>query len=176
MRTSIYHPREDSYMLARHIAEYASGKVLDMGTGSGILAQRARLYTNDILAVDVNQEAVNHVSSLGISAIQSDLFENIPKQQFDLIMCNPPYLPQEQLEPEDSALATTGGKKGSELIQRFLKQARGYLTKQGTILLIFSSLSGNIQRMAERCGYAFFVIDKETFDFETIYLAKIKKI
>ncbi|MBI2659492.1 hypothetical protein HYX05_05335, partial [Candidatus Woesearchaeota archaeon] len=35
---SVYEPREDSTMLERYVREYAKGKVLDVGTGSGIQA------------------------------------------------------------------------------------------------------------------------------------------
>ena len=37
----IYEPEADSFMLAKHVKEYAKGKVLDMGTGSCILAEEA---------------------------------------------------------------------------------------------------------------------------------------
>ncbi len=37
----VYEPREDSYLLKKHIPEYSRGIVLDIGTGSGILAKEA---------------------------------------------------------------------------------------------------------------------------------------
>jgi methylase of polypeptide subunit release factors len=44
-------------------------------------------------------------------------------------------------EDKESALATTGGKQGDELILKFLKQAQKHLTKKGIILLVLSSLT-----------------------------------
>jgi methylase of polypeptide subunit release factors len=80
----------------------------------------------------------------GFNCIHSDLFDKIPKQKFDLIIFNPPYLPEDSREPSDSKLATTGGKKGNEIILKFLKQAKNFLEKNGKIFLITSSLSPEI--------------------------------
>ncbi len=171
----IYDPREDSYLLQKYIKKYARGNVLDMGTGSGILAQEAQKYAQTVLAVDINPECIEHVRKKGMSAHVSDLFEGIEPQQFDLIMFNPPYLPEEPKEPADSALATTGGKKGHETIERFLRQAKKYLAPTGKILLAFSSLSGNIQERAGKAGYTMKILDAASFDFEKVYVARLEK-
>ena len=63
---------------------------------------------------------------------------------FDLIIFNPPYLPKNSSEPENSRVATTGGILGSEVINEFLRQARHYLNENGKIFLLTSSLSGKI--------------------------------
>ena len=107
----IYKPREDSFLLQKHVRKYAQGKVLDMGAGSGIQAITALEKTKDVLAVDINPKAVEELKKKNINAKVSDLFSNV-KGKFDLIVFNPPYLPADEREPEDSALATTGGKKG----------------------------------------------------------------
>jgi len=62
-----------------------------------------------------------------------------------LIIFNPPYLPEDSQEPESSRTATTGGKKGSEIINRFLIQAKKYLAKDGKILLLTSNLTKGIK-------------------------------
>ena len=69
--------------------------------------------------------------------IQSNLFENI-KGKFDTIIFNPPYLPQET-QPRD--ITTEGGKKGYEVLERFLNDVRNYLKTNGIILIVFSSLT-----------------------------------
>ena len=65
----IYEPAEDSFLLQKYVKKYAKGKVLDMGTGSGIQAEAAK----DVLAVDVNPECVEYVKKKGIRAIVSNL-------------------------------------------------------------------------------------------------------
>ena len=52
MNSSIYQPQEDTYLILEQVKQFAKGKVLDMGTGTGILAFEAQpksclLYTSD---------------------------------------------------------------------------------------------------------------------------------
>ncbi len=168
----IYEPREDSFLLQRIVKQEVNpnDKVLDMGTGSGIQAITAAEISKDVTASDINPECINQLDNPKIKAIQSDLFKNI-KDKFDLIIFNPPYLPKDPNEPEDSALTTTGGEKGSEIIEEFLKQAKNYLTNNGRILLLFSSLSGNIENIAKRENYNIKIITRQKFSFEEIYVA-----
>jgi len=138
----IYQPAEDSYLIEKQIKKYAKNKsVLDMGSGSGILAKSAiKNKALSVLAVDINPEAVKHLKKNNIPCVKSNLFSNI-KEKFDLIMFNPPYLPRDKREDKQSQLATTGGKKGDEIILKFLKQVKKHLNKKGKILLLLSSLT-----------------------------------
>jgi len=148
----IYKPREDSFLLRKHVREYAKGKVLDMGTGSGIQALAALENTKDVLAVDVNPEAVEKLKKKGINSIESDLFANV-KGKFDVIIFNPPYLPEDPEEDDESKLTTTGGKKGHEIIERFLKDAKKHLNQNGIILLLFSSMTGDVDSILKEQKY-----------------------
>ena len=142
-------------------------KVLDLGTGSGIQAQEAKRLEANVLASDINPKCVKHVSNLGIKTIQSNLFENI-KEKFDLIIFNPPYLPEEPLEPEDSKLSTTGGKKGNEILIKFLKQAKQHLNKNGKIIIVFSSLTPKVDETLKKLNYNFKKLDEQKIDFEML--------
>jgi methylase of polypeptide subunit release factors len=64
--------------------------------------------------------------------------------KYDIVIFNPPYLPSDSREPKSSKIATTAGKKGNEIILRFLQQAKFYLNKNGKIFLITSSLSEDV--------------------------------
>ena len=139
----IYERSEDSELLAKYVEEYAKGKVLDIGTGSGIQAEAALRFTKNVLAVDVDEESVNYVKKKGIKAKISDLFSNVAGK-FDLIIFNPPYLPLDLREPKNSRIATTGGLKGSEITNRFLTQSKKHLAKNGRIFLVSSSLTKGI--------------------------------
>ena len=146
---TIYSPAEDSYLLQNVLKKLKLEKdlkVLDVGTGSGIQAQTLKkLGIKNITTADINPEAVKLSKKLGFKSIKSNLFSNIPPEdKFDLIVFNPPYLPENKEEPKDSKTETTGGKNGSELINKFLKQARNHLTKEGKIILLNSSLTKKI--------------------------------
>ena len=94
-----------------------------------------------------------------------DLFENI-KEKYSLIIFNPPYLPGDSREPESSRLSTTGGKKGNEIILRFLKDAKDYLKKDGKIFLITSTLSEDVD--FRELGYSAKEIGCESLFFERL--------
>lgn len=179
----IYEPAEDSLLLKKHIKHYALGKnlVLDMGTGSGLLAVEAAGYVHKVIAVDINPEAIKHcrktIKKSNIEFRQSDLFSNIQKDEiFDLIIFNPPYLPLDKDEPEDSQLATTGGKKGYELIQKFLSDAKAYLAEKGEILLLFSSLTGinDVNRIILKNGFTYNEVARQHLFFEDIIVYILK--
>ena len=139
----IYDPREDSKLLEKYVWEYAKGSVLDIGTGSGIqaLAAAKSKKVKSVLATDIQSSVINYnkknIINKKIKFIASDLFENINKK-FDTIIFNPPYLPQE-LKVKD--LTLEGGKKGFEVIERFLNEVNSFLKSDGVILTVFSSLT-----------------------------------
>ncbi len=157
----MYHPKEDSYLMSRILQERlpellkinSDLKFLEIGAGSGIhleTAANAGIKRQNIFACDIDIKSVEHCNVLGFNCIHSDLFTEI-NETYDLIIFNPPYLPQDSREPKESQTATTGGVKGNEIILRFLKQAKTYLNKDGKIFLITSSLAEDID--FERLNY-----------------------
>ncbi|MBU4501170.1 MAG: methyltransferase [Nanoarchaeota archaeon] len=165
----MYEPAEDSFLLQKYVKKYAKCKVLDVGTGSGIQAITAAEKSEDVLAIDINPEAVKAVKQKGINAKVSDLFSNV-KGKFDLIIFNPPYLPVDEREDEDSAITTTGGEKGYEIIERFLKDAKKYLKSNGKILIIFSSLTGDVERLMKKYDYKFKKLEEKKMFMEKLYV------
>ncbi|MCK5608817.1 methyltransferase [Candidatus Pacearchaeota archaeon] len=150
----IYQPEEDSFLIQKTLREELPKllkntpnlKFLEIGPGSGIQLETAKdigIPIENIYSLDKNPDAVKHCQKLGFACIESDLFENI-KGKFDIMVFNPPYLPYDKREPEDSQLATTGGKYGGETISKFLKQAKSNLSKNGKIFLLTSSLTKKI--------------------------------
>ena len=177
----IYQPAEDSLLLKRYVIRYSKDKsVLDVGTGSGIQALAAQSSgASAVLAVDIDEEAINHINKLGIKCIKSNLFSKINKEQkFDLIIFNPPYLPEDRREDKESRKATTGGKKGDELIIKFLKQAIKHLNPDGSILLILSSLTplDKIDKLLSELNFSYKSLAKENLFMETLEVRKIQRV
>ena len=173
----IYEPREDSLLLQKYVAQYAKGSVLDMGTGSGIQAETALQKTNDVLAADIDKEVISHIKKKNISVVHSDLFSKIQKKKFDLIIFNPPYLPADKREKFEDSVALTGGKYGYEILERFFSQAKLYLKDEGKVLIVFSTITGDIEFILNKYGYSFKKLDEQSFFFERIfvYLVEPKK-
>lgn len=129
----------------------AVDNVLDMCTGSGclaILSAMAFPYAH-VDAVDVSSDALDvarrNVDDYGLAdrleLHQSNLFDSLPERQYDVIVCNPPYvnsgsmdaLPQEyRHEPE---LALAGGADGMDLVRRILEAAPRFLSESGVLVL-----------------------------------------
>jgi release factor glutamine methyltransferase len=150
----IYEPEEDSYLLSRILEKElpllleknSNLTFLEVGAGSGIQLKTALengVKLENIFAVDLNPKAVNYCKNQGFNCIHSDLFQNI-KGKFDVIIFNPPYLPEDNNEPVNSKLATTGGTKGGEIVNKFLKRSKLHLNYQGKIFLLISSLTKGI--------------------------------
>ncbi|MBI2137605.1 methyltransferase [Candidatus Woesearchaeota archaeon] len=179
-----YEPAEDSYLLAEAVKKFATGRVLDMGTGSGIQAITAAKSrkVKSIVAADISQEALKYAAAEAakegvkgkITFSKSNLFSNVTGE-FDTIIFNPPYLPQDK-GIDDRAIY--GGKKGHETIEMFLDNCSRHLKSNGIILLLFSSLSGKnrIERAIEnKCLQKEELEQKKAGMFEELYTYKITK-
>ena len=134
----LYEAREDSFLLKKYVEKFARGKVLEVGVGSGVLMEAALENTKDVEGTDINSEAVAFCREKGLNVKRGDLFNDIFRK-FDLIVFNPPYLPQDPEMGEHKDLF--GGKNGWEVIERFFNEAGRFLEEKGEILILFSSLT-----------------------------------
>jgi release factor glutamine methyltransferase len=100
------------------------------------------------------------------------------KGKFDLIICNPPYLPNDNKEDEESKLATTGGEDGDEFILKFLDNVKKHLNDEGVILLLVSSLTpmDKINKMLEKEKFVSKVIASTSMFFEKLEILEIKNV
>lgn len=174
----IYEPQEDSFLLLKEIPKYVRGRVLEIGTGSGILAEEAAKFSDEVVAVDVSEDAVKYckgkIKIKEIKFLQSDMFGNV-SGKFDTIIFNPPYLPAQDGEGKKLAQKISGGKKGSEIIERFFKDAAKYLNKDGKILIVFSSLTPEVDKIIEENGFRSKKIVEQSLFFEKLFVFLVKK-
>lgn len=174
----VYEPAEDSELIKKFVPAYSKGTVLDMCTGTGILAHAAKDKARSVLGLDINPKAVSYAKKKypDISFHESDLFRYLrdKKKKFDLIICNPPYLPDDNKQ-RDPALY--GGKKGYECIERFIDEVNPYLKDNGTILLLFSSLTNQdmIDNIIKRNLFVYRQIAKRHIFFEDLFVYEIQK-
>jgi len=176
----MYNPEEDSFLLEKEVLKFAQGKVLDIGTGTGIQAVAAakREKVSSVLAVDVDEESIDYckknVINKKITFRISNLFSAV-KGKFDTIIFNPPYLPHDN-EIKDKAIY--GGKKGYELIEKFFNKVGNYLNKEGIILTVFSSLTGKnkIDEIIRKKGFHFELLVMKHLFFEDLYVYLVRKI
>ena len=138
-------PRPDTEILVEEVIELAKKmdkpKILDLCTGSGAIAiSIARnVPTAEVTAIDISEKALE-VAKKNARNLQakvkfkkSNLFRNIGKTKFDIIVSNPPYIKKAdikllssevQKEPE---IALDGGYDGLDFYRKIANQAIDYL-------------------------------------------------
>lgn len=140
--------------LAEHYAQIPQdARVLDMGTGSGVGAIFAAQRSRYVTAVDINPAAVrcvqinallNNVQER-ITACQSDLFEAVNDQQFDVVLFNPPFFRGKPKDAEDHAW------RGVDVLERFAAGLPQHLAANGYALVVFSS-DGDTAGLLQACA------------------------
>lgn len=125
-------------------------RIMDLCTGSGCIAIAcAHAFPDaEVDAIDISTDALqvaeqniqDHGMEQQVFPIRSDLFRDLPKEKYDLIVSNPPYVDQEDMnslpkefkhEPE---LGLAAGTDGLKLVRRILANAAGYLTDNGILI------------------------------------------
>lgn len=125
--------------------------VLDLCTGSGCIgiASLQAFEHAEVDLVDISTEALavaeQNIAQYGLEgvahAIKSDLFDALGTKQYDLIVSNPPYVDQIEMDalPEEfrqePALGLAAGKDGLDLVRRILAEASSHLKEDGTLIV-----------------------------------------
>jgi release factor glutamine methyltransferase len=171
----VFRPRSDSRLLAGVVAEATpyGGRVLDLCTGSGIVALSAALAgAGEVVAVDLSRRCVAtaglnaRLNGLRIDGRRGDLYGPVRGEQFDVITANPPYLPgthPDKLGAQDPARAWEGGPDGRVLLDRIIDGAGAHLLPGGLLLVVHSSVcgvEGSLDRMA-RAGLRADVVHRQ---------------
>ena len=184
---NVYVPAEDSYLLADNLEIKEGQSVLEIGTGSGIVAMYASRLTDDITVTDINFDACElarrNFAENGIENIEilwGNLFEVVENRKFDVILFNTPYLPTEDDEVLENTInyAFDGGLNGRKVIDLFLNEVGNHLNDGGIVQMIQSSLSGNDETLArlDEMGFIAEIAASEHFFFEDITLINAYKI
>ncbi len=129
----------------------AVSRVLDMCTGSGCLAILAALAFPfaTVDAVDLSADALDvarrnvrdYQLEDRLALHQSNLFIALPEAEYDVILCNPPYVNSQSMDAlpaeyqAEPFLALAGGEDGMDLVRRILQAAPQYLSAEGFLIL-----------------------------------------
>lgn len=179
----VYNPSDDSFLLVNVLEVSPGERLLDVGTGTGIVALHAAKAGARVMAVDLSPHAVACARSnalrndLKVDVRQSDLFQRV-EGLFDVITFNPPYLPEEGAPSTWMERTWSGGADGSDVVVRFLEDAWRFLTPGGRIYIILSSFGSirTVMRMAKQ-RYDAEVVEERHLFFESIlaYRMRAKK-
>jgi release factor glutamine methyltransferase len=142
----VYGPREDTFLMLDALAnEHLSGRALEIGVGTGVIALNVAHHFQEVEGVDIDPRAVtlaaqnaekNLVTNVYFHC--SDLFQSVTGT-YDVIIFNPPYCPADEFLTQD--YACDGGPDGRRTIDLFLSQFQNFLNPGGKVYLLQSSLS-----------------------------------
>lgn len=145
----VYVPFDESVvnMIAENLSVTRSTKVLDVGTGTGILALvAAKAGSHNVVATDINPQAVENAKfnakKLGFQdridvREPAELFDSVQDEKFDIILFNAPWLYGEPKTTYDTAVYDSE----FSVITRFFGQVGDYLSDTGFIMLQYSNFS-----------------------------------
>ncbi|MFB6131359.1 MAG: HemK2/MTQ2 family protein methyltransferase [Salinigranum sp.] len=184
----VYQPAEDSRLLAEAAVEVATGRVLEVGTGSGWVAERIAVETDArVVACDLNPAACRQArdralalaadGGRGFEVVRADLVSPFREASFDAVVFNPPYLPTDPDNEWDDwmEVALSGGETGRAVVDPFLDAVGRVLTPDGAVLLLISTLTGydEVLDRAERNGFRAEALRRESFPFETLTVLRL---
>ncbi len=148
-------PRPDTEILVEEVVKIAkrinAKKILDMCTGSGAIAVSLAKYLEDsqITAVDISSKALNIAKKNAINNsvqnqvtfVNSNLFENLAGQKYDIIVSNPPYIKKDEIKllnkevQREPIIALDGGIDGLDFYRKIIEQGYQYLKYNGYLCL-----------------------------------------
>ncbi|MEM3839239.1 MAG: methyltransferase [Candidatus Micrarchaeaceae archaeon] len=167
----VYGPGEDSLLAAKLLMRYLDStgmrgiRVLDMGTGTGLLGLVAARSgkVREVVFSDINSRAIelakrNYSANRKIVRakchfVLSDLFSNL-NGKFDIMVFNAPYLRSESGKKGEAWW--DGGNEGIEVSLEFMRGSVALLNGRGSVFLVYSSL-GNSKKLLdaiEELGFA----------------------
>ncbi|NYS61037.1 50S ribosomal protein L3 N(5)-glutamine methyltransferase [Vreelandella salicampi] len=136
-------------------------RVLDLCTGSGCIGIATALYlpTSDVILADISQEALSvarenitrHDVGERVRAVESDVFDGLAGQRFDLIVSNPPYVDTRDLATmpaefrHEPSLALGAGSDGLDIVRRILREARGHLNDDGWLVVEVGNSDSHVE-------------------------------
>ena len=150
----VFQPHSDSWMLADALRAHVprpGAAVLDLCTGSGVLAVQAALLGARVTAVDILRRALfsarlnARLNGVRVHTRHGSLFSAIADgERFDTIVSNPPYLPSssDAIPVHGPRRAWDAGVDGRALLDPLCRQVAQHLRPGGTVLLVHSSVCG----------------------------------
>ncbi len=183
----VFSPISDSRMLAAAIARHGleeGSAVLDVCTGSGMLAVAGALCGARATAVDVSRRAVltarlnGRLNGVEVRALRGSLFAPVAAERFDLIVSNPPYVPSAatRLPSRGPARAWDAGPDGRTLLDEICTEGPGHLVQGGAIMVVHSTLIGEerTHELLEEAGLSAETIERRRGSLGPLMAARVR--
>lgn len=170
----VYKPAEDTFLLIESVT--CSGRVLEVGTGTGVVAISCAKNGFQTDATDISENALRcakhnaEINGVMVTFFRSELFAAV-SEKYDTILFNPPYLPVE--DSFEGSEAWNGGPDGFGVVRKFLSQAVDHLNPGGRLFIILSDLTDIAGLIDEFPMLSFTLVGTQDFEFESIHCYRI---
>ena len=187
-------PQPDTETLVEEVInEYKEKKceILDLCTGSGAIAISLAKYINEsnIVASDISMKALQ-IAKLNaeknlvrkkIEFIESDMFNKIYKDDFDIIVSNPPYIKREVIDTLDKQVkdfepynALEGGIDGLDFYRAITKEAKNFIKEGGTLAYeVGHDQSEDVSKLMKMYGYTNIYTRKDLQQIDRVVIGNI---
>lgn len=168
-----YKPAEDTLFLADGIQNEKGKTALDIGTGSGFLARILSDHFEFVVATDINFSALKKAREVVENCICCNSADAL-NCNFDLVVCNLPYLPSEEIaDPAVDGLA-----EGLGVTTSIIKSASKAIRQNGKMVYLTSSLANyqELVRRTESLGFSVKIMAKKKLFFEELVLVECIKL
>jgi release factor glutamine methyltransferase len=168
-----YNPAEDTFFLEDCIKNEKGYSALDIGSGSGYLTKILEKSFSLVIGTDINSDVLKNQTYKTQNLVCCNSADAMTTQ-FDLIICNLPYLATEDIFD----IATDGGKEGLEIPLPIIKSAFSRIKPGGKFLFVTSSLS-NYSKLIDFCkqgGLEAKILAKKKLFFEELIVIEAKKL
>jgi len=167
----MYAPSDDTFLLADCILQYRGKWALEIGVGSGVLLQVLEKNFQNVAGSDISMQALQHCKGRSGAMLACCDAASAFSGRFDLIVSNPPYLPDDDVKD----LTVHGGAAGIETTIHFIMSALPLLARDGKMLIVVSSLAdatGLDRLVGEMKMYKKVVKEKRLF-YETLSVVEL---
>ena len=171
-QNSYYIPAEDSIFLADYLENQKGKSALDIGTGSGILAKVLSKNFELVVATDINIFALKKAHEIIDNCVCCNAADAL-HTSFDLVVCNLPYLPSEELLD----VSVDGLREGVEIPSMIIKSASQRIGKNGKMIFLTSS-HANYNFLIDMCtslGFDAKIVAKKKLFYEELILVECVK-
>ncbi|HKZ62369.1 MAG TPA: methyltransferase [Nitrososphaera sp.] len=166
-------PSDDTFLLADCIKQYRGRQALEIGVGSGLLLNLLEKNFASVAGSDIDLRALEHCRGRSRAMLACCDAASAFAGMFDLIVSNPPYL------PDDKVRETTvhGGPAGIETTIHFIQSALPLLAHDGRMLFVISSLadSSALDRLVTEKNMRAKVRREKRLFYETLSVVELNR-
>lgn len=174
----MYAPSDDTFLLADCIRQYNGRWALEIGVGSGLLLNILQKNFTYVAGSDIDLRALQHckqkkASSASLLLVCCDAASVFGIGKFDLIISNPPYLPNDEENIVDPTVH--GGPTGIEATVHFINSALPLLAGDGKLLIVISSIANTsaLDRVVLENNMRKKIVKEKRLFYETLSIVEL---